>query len=109
MPQPVLTAMTQANCPHGGKVTFPSTATKVLIDAAPPLIVPDKGVVTGCAFTVPPAVPQPCVIGLLPQAAAKVMVEGRPVVLQSPGDLCQSAVPQGPVIYLSVQTKVIAT
>jgi hypothetical protein len=45
------------------------------------------------------------------QTASKVLVEGRAVILQSPGDICQSAeqVPQGPVAYTKVQTKVVAT
>lgn len=111
MPQPVITALAQGNCAHGGKATFVSTASKVLFDSGPPLVLGDKGIVAGCAFTVPTGKPQPCVTVLLMQTASKVLVEGRAVILQSPGDICQSAeqVPQGPVAYTKVQTKVVAT
>ena len=111
MPQPVLTVATLAHCPHGMPVQFISSAVKVQFDASPPLVTPDRGMVTGCPFTVPSSKPQPCVFALVLQAATKVLVEGRPVILQSPGDICQSAdqIPNGPVAYARVQSKVIAT
>ena len=52
----------------------------------------------GCAFTVPPSKPQPClkVQWLVP--AARVLVGGQPAILQSSSGLCLSAeqIPQGP-------------
>jgi hypothetical protein len=112
MPMPVLTAATQANCPHQMKVIFGATASKVLVAGSPPLLESDKATVgPTCPFTVPSGKPQPCVVAKLELKTAKVTVEGRSAVLQSPADLCESAdkIPAGPVAYVNVQTKVIAS
>jgi uncharacterized Zn-binding protein involved in type VI secretion len=111
MPLPILTALAQAQCPHGGKTTFAATSSKVLIDNGPVFVQGDCAPIAGCAFTVPSGKPQPCVQGLLVMAATKVMVEGKPAMLQGPADIGQSGeqIPQGPIAYASVQTKVTAT
>jgi hypothetical protein len=111
MPMPILTALAQANCPHGGKVTFLATSSKVLIEAGPAFVQGDQAPIAGCAFTIPPSKPQPCVKGLLTMPSAKVLIEGKPAILRGPADIGQSAeqAPQGPLIYATVQTKVIGT
>ncbi len=111
MPFPVLTALTQAQCTHAAKATFVATSSKVLIDNGPVVLSGDPVPIAGCPFTVPPGKPQPCVKGVLSMPASKVMVEGKPAMLQGPGDMGQSAeqIPQGPLIYSSVQMKVTAT
>lgn len=108
---PILTALASANCPHGGKASFMATSAKVMIQAGPVFIAGDQCVITPCAFTVPPNKPQPCVKGVVVTASAKVLVEGKPVIVQSPSDLAQSAeqIPAGPLVYGSVQMKVLAT
>lgn len=111
MSQPVLTSLSQGSCLHGGTVSFVSAATKALFDNGPPLLFSDKGMVAGCAFTIPTGKPQPCVTALVVQTASKVLVEGRPVILKGTADICQSAeqIPQGTVSYTQVQLKVTAT
>jgi hypothetical protein len=112
MPFPVLTAATQANCPHQIPITFAATASKVLVAGSPPMLDGDLATVgPTCPFTVPTGKPQPCVTAKLTLTAAKVTSQGRALVLQSPGDICESAekIPQGPVVYVNVQTKVIAS
>lgn len=111
MPFPIHTLGTQANCPHGGKATYAATGAKVLIDGNPAMVQGDMATVAGCAFTLPNGKPQPCVQIKLPQVASKVMIDNKPAVLMSPGDLGQSAeqIPQGPAITAKVQTKVVAT
>lgn len=111
MPMPILTALTQGQCCHAAKATFAATSSKVLIDNGPVLLSGDQVPIAGCAFTVPSGKPQPCIKGVLSMPASKVMVEGRPAMLQGPGDLTQSAeqIPQGPLVYSSVQMKVTAT
>jgi hypothetical protein len=93
------------------KVTFAATSAKVTIQGSPVFVQGDFATVAACPFTIPPSKPQPCVVAKLALASAKVVVESRPAVLKGPADLCQSAeqIPQGPVIYGSLQTKVIAT
>lgn len=113
MPFTVLTAATVANCPHQTKVTFVSTASRVLVAGSPPMLAGDQAPVgpPPCPFTVPTGKPQPCALAKLELKAKKVLVEGRAVILRSPGDICESAdkIPAGPVAYVNVQVKVIAS
>jgi hypothetical protein len=111
MTKPVVTMATLIQCPHTipGKVM---TATvKVLVEGAPPLVSGDKGTVASCPFTVPTGKPQPCVTALFTGLSSKVLVEGKPVLLFNPTDICQSAdqIPQGPVIWSTIQAKVLAS
>jgi hypothetical protein len=108
---PILTAAGTIQCPHAAPGSLVASSTKVLIDSAPPLLAADKGTISGCPFTVPTGKPQPCVTALLTKASSKVLVEGKPVLLMNPSDMCQSAeqIPQGPVVWGSLQTKVVAT
>ena len=111
MSPPIVTMATRIQCPHGGPGTLATAAAKVTIDNMAPLLMGDKGTIAGCPFTVPSGVPQPCVTALLTKAAAKLLVENKPVLLMNPSDLCQSAaqVPQGPVVWANIQSKVMAT
>jgi hypothetical protein len=111
MPLPVLTLAAQAQCPHGMPASFMATGAKVLVLSSPVLVAGDQVMIVPCAFTVPAGKPQPCVKGVVPTAATKVLVGGKPAILKGPSDLAQSAeqIPQGPLVYSSVQTKVIAT
>jgi hypothetical protein len=111
MPGPVLTMLARAQCPHGGPGTLVAGATKVLADNGLVLLAGDAGSFAGCAFTVPTGKPQPCVKAQLTLAASKVLVENKPILLLNPADLALSAeqIPGGPVVWGSVQSKVVAT
>jgi hypothetical protein len=111
MTVPIVTLATKIQCPHCIPGTLITTTAKVVIDNAPPLVAGDKGTVTGCPFTVPGPKPQPCVTALLTKVAAKVLAENKPVLLMNPTDVCQSAeqIPQGPVVWSTIQSKVLAT
>jgi len=108
---PLLTALAQANCPHGGKTSFVATGAKVLIEGSPVFVQGDQAPVVGCAFTIPAAKPQPCIKGMILMPAAKVLVGAKPAMVRGAADMGQSAeqIPQGPLIYATVQMKVIAT
>lgn len=109
---PIVTMASLAQCPHAIPATLLSSALKVLVVGAPPLVVGDKGTVAGCPFQLPAGpTPSPCVTLMLTGASSKVLVEGKPVLRVSPGDLGVAATqaPQGPVIWASVQAKVLAT
>ncbi len=110
MSTPIVTMATTIQCPHAAPGTLTTAISKVLVDSAPPLVLGDKGSVAGCAFTVPTGKPQPCVSALLTKASSKVLAEGKPVLLMNPSDQCQSGeqIPQGPVVWSGVQTKVLA-
>ena len=111
MTTPIINMATMVQCPHGIPATLSSSASKVLVDGTAPLVVGDKGTVAGCPFTVPSGKPQPCTTALLTLSSSKVMVENKPVLLMNPSDVCQSAeqIPQGPVIWANIQSKVVAS
>lgn len=111
MPGPIVTVRTQTQCPHGAKGLLIPGATKVLVDGGLPLLAGDQGSFVGCPFTVPIGKPQPCVKALLTLTATKVLVENKPVLLVNPAALAQSAeqIPNGPVVWTDIETKVVAT
>lgn len=111
MPGPIVTMNTQTQCPHGIPGTMVPGASKVLVADGLVLVAGDKGVFAGCPFTVPPSKPQPCATALLTLTASKVLVESKPAILMNPADIAQSPdqIPNGPVVWTNIQTKVIAT
>jgi uncharacterized Zn-binding protein involved in type VI secretion len=98
-----------AICTHGGQVSVISTNARVLVSGTPVATLGDTFVVAGCAFTIPPGKPQPCVKVQWLVPATRVMVNGQPVILQLSTGLCQSAeqIPQGPPTVVATQTRVI--
>lgn len=109
---PIVTMASLAQCPHAIPATLLSSASKVLVMGAPPLVLGDKGTVAGCPFQLPAGpTPSPCVTLMLTGASSKVLVEGKPVLKMNPSDLGVAATqaPQGPVIWANVQAKVLAT
>jgi hypothetical protein len=108
---PLVTMATVAQCPHAIPGTLLSSASKVLVMGAPALVMGDKGTVAGCPFQLPAGpTPSPCVTLLLTGASSKVMVEGKLALKMNPSDMGQAATqaPQGPVIWSSIQAKVLA-
>lgn len=98
-------------CSHGGTVTMIPTASQVLVDGSPVLVLPDTGIVGGCAFTVPGPKPQPCVtVRWTATPAMQVLANGSPVLVQSATGICQSGeqIPQGAPLVVSTQFKVKA-
>jgi hypothetical protein len=100
MPGPLFELNTSMQCPHGGKVNHAPSQVRVLIGKAPALTVSDVGLVAGCAFTIPPTKPSPCVTVQWLAPAVRVKLSGQPALLASSVGLCKSPeqAPQGPVI-----------
>jgi uncharacterized Zn-binding protein involved in type VI secretion len=100
-----------AICPHGGQVTVIPTNARVLVSGQPVAVLADQFLVAGCAFTVPPGKPQPCVKVQWLVPAGRVLVGGQPAILQSSSGLCQSAeqIPQGPPTVLVTQIRASGT
>lgn len=111
MSKPVVTMATLIQCPHAVPGRLTTSTSKVLVDGMAPLVSGDKGTISGCPFTVPTGVSWPCTTALLTGIASKVLAENKPVLLLNPSDICQSAAqtPQGPVIWGTIQSKVLAT
>ena len=109
MPGPLYHTGASAMCPHGGQVTTPGNP-RVTVSGMPVCTLTDKGIVAGCAFTVPPGKPQPCVTVQWLVGATRVTIGGVPALVQSSTGICQSAeqIPGGPPIISSTQTRVIA-
>ncbi len=102
-------------CTHGVPATVPPMQARVLVTGQP--VAPFSSVITvaGCPFTVPVAVPQPCLTVKWLMPSTRVLVMGQPAaVAAGPGPgpaLCLSAtmIPAGPPIISTIQVRVIAT
>jgi hypothetical protein len=96
-----------AICPHGGQISVIPTNARVTAGGQPVAVLADTFLVAGCAFTVPPSKPQPCmkVQWLVP--ATRVTIGGQPAILQSSSGLCLSAdqIPAGPPNVLVTQVR----
>ncbi|MFZ7090751.1 hypothetical protein [Primorskyibacter sp. 2E233] len=111
MTTPIVTQGTVITCPHSIPATIMAGGSKLLVAGTPAAVQGDKGMVSGCPFTLPNGKPQPCVTAELTKAASKVQTGGKPVLLLNPSDMCKSGdqITNGPVIWSSPQTKVLAT
>ena len=100
-----------AICPHGGQVSVISTNARVLAGGQPVATFGDTYLVAGCAFTVPPAKPQPCIKVQWLVPATRVLVNSQPAILQDSTGLCQSPeqIPQGPPTVILTQVRVRGT
>lgn len=98
MGSPLFHVGATAMCPHGGQVSTIPSSTRVLVGGQPVATMGDTFLVAGCAFTVPPSKPQPCVKVQWLVPATRVRVGGQFVIVQSSSGLCQSAeqIPGGP-------------
>jgi uncharacterized Zn-binding protein involved in type VI secretion len=108
MPGFILHVGAAAICPHGGQVSILTNNGRVFVSGQPAATQTDTFTVTGCAFTVPPGKPQPCVVVRYLEPSTRVSVGGKPVVLQNSTALCQSAeqAPQGAPTVIASQVRV---
>ena len=111
MPGFLLHVGANATCPHGGKVTGVPSSPKVLLGGNPALTAMDQWVVAGCAFTIPPGKPSPCVVVRWTGPATKVLIDHKPAVLSLSTGMCFSPeqAPQGPPIVAGSQVKASGT
>jgi hypothetical protein len=100
-----LTTASILQCPHGGIVT--ATTTNVVAQAGGAYIVrsSDTFMIAGCAFTLPPGTPHPCMTVQWVVSALMNQVMSDSVLTEESVGLCQAAdqVPQGPVMISSTQ------
>jgi hypothetical protein len=111
MPGPLFHFQAVATCPHGGQVQVVSSNARVLVNGLPVATMADQFVVVGCAFTVPPGKPQPCVRVQWTVPATRVKVNFQPAITQASVGMCFSVdgIPAGPPIITGVQMRVIGT
>jgi hypothetical protein len=98
-------------CPHGGSLSIVSSNTRVLVGGQPVATLNDTYLIAGCAFTIPPGKPQPCMKVQWLAPATRVMVNHQPPILQSSSGLCLSAeqIPQGPPSITVTQVRAKGT
>jgi hypothetical protein len=108
MPGNLLHVNATVMCPHGGQATVAPAQARVLVSGNPVTTVADPYTIAGCVFNVS-GKPQPCVTIRWLAPAARVTVNGSPVLLNTSTGLCQSAeqVPQGPPVVPVVQQRVV--
>jgi uncharacterized Zn-binding protein involved in type VI secretion len=97
-------------CMHGGQVAVVPGSPRVLLSGMPAATMVDQYMVAGCAFTLPVVGPHPCIMARWLVPAARVFVNGAPVITQASVGLGVAAdqTPQGPPIIASTQPRVIA-
>jgi hypothetical protein len=100
-------------CPHGGQASPVPGNFRVLLNGTPALLASDSFPILGCPFQgpVPDSTgPQPCVQVVWSKPAARVLVDGLPVLVSTSIGECLSAehVPQGQPVLSGVQPRVIA-
>jgi hypothetical protein len=111
MPGPIVNVGAVGMCPHGGQIQIVSSDARVLLGGLMAATMADQFLIVGCAFTVPPGKPQPCVRVQWTVPAVRVLANAQPVILQTSVGLCFSAdgIPAGPPVLTTVQPRVIGT
>jgi len=95
-------------CPHGGTVSAVTTNTQVNAGGSPLVRASDTFIVAGCAFTLPPAVPSPCVSVQWVSPDTRSQAVGDFTLSEASVGLCLAATqaPQGTVIISNTQQQV---
>jgi hypothetical protein len=95
-----------AICPHGGQISSITTNTRVLVNRRPVVTQTDTFTIIGCTFP-PSGTPHPCVMSKWHIPATRILVSGKPAILQDSQGMCYSAdqSPQGPPIVISTQIR----
>ena len=98
-------------CPHGGSISIISTNVRVTAGGQPLATFGDQFMIAGCAFTIPPGKPQPCLKVQWLMPAVRVTIGGQAAILQTSSGLCLTAeqIPQGPPTITVAQTRVMGT
>ena len=104
---PILTTTSIVMCPHGGMARLSTTNTEMLLDGVPALLLSDVHQIVGCPFTLPPAVPSPCLTIEWLVGATQTSLHSVPVLLLSSVGLCYNAAhaPQGLAVVMQAQQR----
>lgn len=110
MPGNTLDLATVMTCPHGATVSHVPSQSRVLVNQQPVLVQSDQATIAGCPFTLPGGKPSPCTTIQWTAPAARVKIQGQPVLVQTSIGLCKSPeqAPQGPTLVTTVQPRVKA-
>lgn len=104
MPGPLYNVGTVALCAHAGQVTPAAPSARVLVMGSPAVMMGDPSTVAGCPFATPGG-PMPCVTVQWASGATRVLIEGRPALVQSS---MGTTIPNGvPATVVVPQTRVV--
>lgn len=111
MANPLLHIDAVVLCSHGARLSFRVTNPRVLVDGKAVVTEGDSNGVSGCSFQIPYGVgtkPQPCDRVHWSQAARRVHVGGKAVLLSSSAGTCMSSegITQGAPSAAQVQLRV---
>lgn len=109
MATPLLTVNASMMCAHGGKASVPPTNLRVKAGGNPVVVQTDTAVIAGCAFTVPPGVPTPCVAAKFIVPATRVKIGGIPAVLVNTQGLTTGMGPPVPLTIIPGQVRASGT
>ncbi|MDG2527889.1 hypothetical protein [Caulobacter endophyticus] len=114
MPGPILHVGLVATCPHGAPMSVAPGEPRVMLSGQPAATMADLYTIGGCPFQVPagPSTkPQPCVKVQYTGPAARVLANGKPVMLGTSIGISQSIeqIPAGPPTVSVFQTRVVAS
>lgn len=103
MAEPLITAGSTVQCPHGGRGTFAS-GVRVRVEGQAAVTAADPCLVVGCA----PGSTPPCARVQWVAPATRVRIAARPALVRNSQGLCQNAVgaPQGPPAIVSGSIRV---
>jgi hypothetical protein len=109
MPGRILTVGSTVQCPHGGQAILTTANMRVSALSGNALLESDVHVVAGCPFCIGTS-PSPCVRIEWMAGAAKLAVQGTPVLLESSTGTCYNpaSAPQGVAIVVQAENKVSA-
>ena len=101
----LLTIASSLMCPHGGTVQIISANTRVTAGGDYLARSSDTFVIAGCAFTLPPAVPSPCLQVQWAQTAEQSQTMGDFNLTEASVGFCLAATqaPQGTVLITTTQ------
>ncbi|MFA0811113.1 hypothetical protein [Microbulbifer epialgicus] len=106
MSGPLLHLGATVTCSHGGQALPTGPSKRVQVSGQPAVTQASPWTVAGCGF-VPPGGNGPCASATYVVAAARVLIEGQPAVLQSSISVCA---PTGtPLISVQAQPRVLGT
>ncbi len=107
MSSPAVTAGAVLMCPHGGTVTIVTRNARVVAGGAPIATIADGFSVANCPFIVASA-PLPCVSIAWTTSATRVLIEGRPPILQTSTGLAlgTGGSPGGLAVIAATQSRV---
>ena len=94
-------------CPHGGTVTAISSNTQATAGGSPLVRASDTFIIAGCPFTLPAAVPSPCMTVQWMQSNTESKAAGDFTLSMNSMGMCLAATqaPQGTVLINNTQQK----